>query len=52
MPGCRIKFELRSRKKINRKMTSSIGMTPSQPKLYSLVRESFMHYADDGPGET
>ena len=31
IPGCRMKFELRSKKKIKRKTTSSIGITPSQP---------------------
>jgi hypothetical protein len=31
MPGCKIKFELSSRKKIIRKTTSSSGKTSSHP---------------------
>ena len=42
IPGCKIKFELRSRKKMRRNTTSMSGNTTSQPKLYSLVRLSFM----------
>src|SRR5215831_13109354 len=47
MPGCKTKFELRSRKKIIRKTTSMSGNTTSQPKLYSLVRLSFIPVDDD-----
>jgi hypothetical protein len=32
IPGCRMKFELSSRKKISRNTTSRIATTPSQPK--------------------
>jgi len=32
IPGCRIKFELSSKKKINRKVTSRRGIAASQPK--------------------
>src|SRR2546423_7973163 len=42
IPGCKIKFELRSVKKIRRNTTSISGKTTSQPKLYSFVRLSFM----------
>src|SRR3954465_15931645 len=42
MPGCKIKFELRSRKKIRRKVTSRSGIAASQAKWCSFVRESFM----------
>src|SRR4029077_2839104 len=42
IPGCKIKFELRSRKKIRRNTTSMSGNRTSQPKLYSLLRLSFM----------
>src|SRR5439155_20488752 len=42
IPGCKIKFELRSRKKMRRNTTSTSGNTTSQPKLYSLVRLSFI----------
>src|SRR2546423_15544891 len=42
IPGCNTKFELKSRKKIIRKTMSMSGNTTSQPKLYSLVRLSFI----------
>src|SRR5438477_4255484 len=42
IPGCKTKFELRSRKKMRRNTTSTSGNTTSQPKLYSLVRLSFI----------
>src|SRR3989440_9661941 len=42
IPGCKTKFELRSRKKMRRNTTSMSGKTTSQPKLYSLVRLSFI----------
>src|SRR5438105_8759924 len=42
IPGCKTKFELRSRKKIRRNTTSTSGNMTSQPKLYSLVRLSFI----------
>src|SRR4051794_5503163 len=42
IPGCRIKFELSSRKNINRNAKSTSGNKTSQPKLYSFVRRSFM----------
>src|SRR5467141_3213768 len=42
IPGCKTKFELRSRKKMRRNITSMSGNTTSQPKLYSLVRLSFI----------
>src|SRR6267143_4251205 len=42
IPGCKTKFELRSRKKMRRNTTSMSGNTTSQPKLYSLFRLSFI----------
>src|SRR5256712_7288111 len=42
IPGCKTKFELRSRKKMRRNTTSMSGNTTSQPKLYSFVRLSFI----------
>src|SRR5437764_15497481 len=42
IPGCNTKFELKSRKKMIRNTMSISGNTTSQPKLYSLVRLSFI----------
>src|SRR6266581_8617260 len=42
IPGWKTKFELNKRKKISKKITSMSGNTTSQPKLYSLVRLSFI----------
>ena len=42
IPGCKMKFELSSRKKIMRKRTSSSGKIGSHVNWYSLVRTSFI----------
>src|SRR5437016_13131262 len=42
IPGCNTKFELKSRKKMIRNTMSISGNKTSQPKLYSLVRLSFI----------
>src|ERR1700720_2376417 len=42
MPGCKIKFELSRKKKSSRKTTSTSERTINHPKLYSVVRLSFI----------
>src|ERR1700682_172307 len=47
MPGCKMKLELSSKNKSNRKATSTSGTTTSHPKLYSFVRLSFIDLFGD-----
>src|SRR5438128_9142508 len=42
MPDWKTKFQLNSRKKMSRNTTAINANTTSQPKLYSLVRLSFI----------